>query len=407
MRIIKLTRGPRLRDMCVFSVLVAAAILGAPLNGVQAQESPAANTPVLELPFTTKAGTVIIPIHIGDSRVLRCMLDTGMVEGVLLFDPQLGADLGLEYVASMTLQGAGSGSMNAGAAMGLAVRVGDLAFDNQMVAVIEESTDFALTGVDGVIGATIFNRYVVQMDFDANVIRLYESATFDPVDSGEILPLTIAGTKPFMSASVSVGGGEPVPVILLVDTGAGSGLTLFATTLETLRPPSVTIFAVVGSGMGGDVHGEMGRISSLQLGSHKLENLVVAFSDEAPGAVNGILGMGVLERFVVTFDYVNERLMFRASGTYGDPFEFNMAGLVLRPRAKGRFSVHDVIDDSPAALAGVRAGDIIVAIDGRPLAEDTDRQVRREFKRVGKTIVLTIERDGDRIDISLQLRRLI
>ena len=73
-----------------------------------------------------------------------------------------------------------------------------------------------------------------------------------------------------------------------------------------MRPPSVGFSAVVASGVGGDVQGVMGRISSLQLGSQKLEDLVVAFSDEAQGMVNGVLGMGVLERFVVTFDYVKQ-----------------------------------------------------------------------------------------------------
>jgi membrane-associated protease RseP (regulator of RpoE activity) len=58
----------------------------------------------------------------------------------------------------------------------------------------------------------------------------------------------------------------------------------------------------------------------------------------------------------------------------------------------------------PAALAGVREGDRLVAIDGEPVDEWGD--VRRELRdRGGETVPFTVERDGERLDLDVALAR--
>ncbi len=90
MQRINLTRFLRVGVYCILGALVATALLLASVAGVRGQEPLVSNTPVLTVPFTTNSRTPIIPIRVDDSRVLRCILDTGMVEGVFLLDPQLG-----------------------------------------------------------------------------------------------------------------------------------------------------------------------------------------------------------------------------------------------------------------------------------------------------------------------------
>ncbi len=407
MQRIDMTRFLRVGVYCILGTLVATALLMAPVAGVRGQEPTVSNTPVLTVPFTTSSGTPIIPIRVDDSRVLRCILDTGMVAGVFLLDPQLGKKLDLEYVTTTPLSGSGPGSKYGGIAVGRTVRVGDLVFDDQMVIVLQESTELARMGIDAVIGATLFNRYVVQIDSEAATVSLFDPATFDPGDAGEILPLRIVQTKPYVNATINMEGADPVEVTLLVDTGASTILSLKPTTLDALRPPPANIPVVLATGVGGDVVGVVGRISSLHLGSQELTDLVVGFPNAADGNINGTVGMGVLNRFLLTVDYTNKRMMLRAIGTLRDPFEYNMAGLVTRPLEGGRIRVHSVIDDSPAAHAGVRDDDVIVAIDGRALTYKDNGRTLRLFNRHGETMTLTIERDGKTIEISLKLRRLI
>ncbi len=81
--------------------------------------------------------------------------------------------------------------------------------------------------------------------------------------------------------------------------------------------------------------------------------------------------------------------------------------LLLFPTHGGRLGVHGVIDGSPAARAGVRVNDVIVAINGRRLDEIGDANARRSFKQHGEMIVLSLDRGGKRIKVTVRLERLI
>ncbi|MCP4709521.1 MAG: S41 family peptidase [Planctomycetes bacterium] len=79
--------------------------------------------------------------------------------------------------------------------------------------------------------------------------------------------------------------------------------------------------------------------------------------------------------------------------------EFSGIGVLIN-KSTGRLRVESLLDDSPAAHAGLDAGDIIVAIDGRKTANmDIDRAVRYITGPKGTDVTLTIERmdfDEDR-----------
>jgi S1-C subfamily serine protease len=63
--------------------------------------------------------------------------------------------------------------------------------------------------------------------------------------------------------------------------------------------------------------------------------------------------------------------------------------------------VVQLLDGSPAAMAGVRAGDIIVSLDGRPIAGVGDLQRSLVGDLVGRSIDVTLERNGTLADIAL------
>jgi len=65
--------------------------------------------------------------------------------------------------------------------------------------------------------------------------------------------------------------------------------------------------------------------------------------------------------------------------------------------------VNRVVSDSPADRAGLRKGDVIVRIGGRSV-ESPDEVTRIVHdSRVGQTLTLTIDRDGDRRTLTARL----
>jgi S1-C subfamily serine protease len=81
------------------------------------------------------------------------------------------------------------------------------------------------------------------------------------------------------------------------------------------------------------------------------------------------------------------------------------------PKTKGVMFL-DVMPNGPAARAGLRPlerdedgihGDIIVAIDGKPVDKVNDLLDLLENRQAGETVVVTIRRDGKSLDVPVQL----
>ncbi len=62
-----------------------------------------------------------------------------------------------------------------------------------------------------------------------------------------------------------------------------------------------------------------------------------------------------------------------------------------------------VTKDGPADKAGIKPGDVIVALDGRPMTSALELIVAVRSKAVGESVTLTVRRDGKDIDIPVTL----
>ena len=79
-------------------------------------------------------------------------------------------------------------------------------------------------------------------------------------------------------------------------------------------------------------------------------------------------------------------------------------GVEVQQQPDGPILVVSPIDGSPAAAAGVRAGDLIVAVDGKPLTADSieANPLRGE---VGSTVNLTIRRKAEKAPLQIAVKR--
>jgi len=123
--------------------------------------------------------------------------------------------------------------------------------------------------------------------------------------------------------------------------------------------------------------------------------------------VAGAIGSHMLRRFTVVFDFPHHQLMFEPNSHLVDPDEEDKSGLILS--AKGTnlktYEVVSVQPNSPAALAGIKVGDVIAGVDTDPAADLSLLVVRDLFRQVGHKYKLTVQRGDQTKEITLQMRR--
>jgi S1-C subfamily serine protease len=84
----------------------------------------------------------------------------------------------------------------------------------------------------------------------------------------------------------------------------------------------------------------------------------------------------------------------------------------LPPRVAARtgrdrgIEVVEVVDGSPAARAGLRAEDLILAVDGTPMADVGDLQRLMVAERIGRGLRIELVRDGASLQVDLTPREL-
>jgi S1-C subfamily serine protease len=65
-----------------------------------------------------------------------------------------------------------------------------------------------------------------------------------------------------------------------------------------------------------------------------------------------------------------------------------------------------VIEDSPAERSGLRAGDLLVELDGEPVTDATDLQRLMVGERIGAPVEAIVLRDGVGATVALVLDEL-
>ncbi len=145
-----------------------------------------------------------------------------------------------------------------------------------------------------------------------------------------------------------------------------------------------------------------------------IANPLVSLSQDAEGALavednDGPIGNEIFRRFKVTIDCSRQRMMLEPNTQLSDAFEHDMSGIVIDAEGKDCrvYKVAGVTDKSPAAEAGVKTGDEIIAIDGKPAKLLTSSQVEKMLMQNGARHSLRLARAGQTIVVRIKLRRLI
>ena len=368
----------------------------------------------VSIPFELDSNHVIFPIRIKETT-FRVILDTGMpMSGLMLYGTEAVEKLDLEYGAGSVMIGGagGSGHLEARMAHGVDIEIGAIRMNGASTIVVPPLPHFH-SSHDGVIGYGLFKNFVVHIDNDRNVVEFHDPKTFSAPESSTVVPLTFKRNFPFTNIVVTSGDSRKVPLNVVIDIGAGHAISLNVDGDSPLSVPGDSIRTIIGKGVSGALEGQVGRIQRLELGGEILTDVVATFPDrefQNPGGMrtgNGNLGNGLLRHFNVTFDYSRKAMLLERNERFDEPFEWNMSGMRLSPAEQTGLRIEALVENSPAAKAGLAIDDVITHVNGKAVSGDDMRSVRQMMKQEGAEVRIAATRNGQSLEVKLKLRRLV
>jgi hypothetical protein len=266
--------------------------------------------------------------------------------------------------------------------------------------------------VVAILGFDLFSRFVVELDYDAREMRLHDPASFRYTGSGEIIPVTLADNQPYVRAWLRTGA-RRLEGDYVVDLGSGQTIMLAADYAAAHDLPGTAdrILNVRAAGVGGEFDMAVARVDELRVGSFRLLRPLAFFPPghiAGPGRT-GNIGGGFLRRFRVIVDYARSQLILEATPRLADQEEFDMSGLRLAADASltAVVRIASVRAGSPGEEAGLRGGEVLHSVDGRPVDASWLPRLRSEFRRHGSTVTLEVHDGTTRRTVRVLLRRAV
>jgi hypothetical protein len=383
------------------------------------------------LPFSSQRNLLIIEARLNGRGPYNFMLDTGV--GTSLFtDPRLADSLHFSHGQSYHVAGLGGADSGLRAYEAAGVRVSLPGVEAAATTWLVLNRDVLdLSGyvgmpVHGIIGADLFRSFVVCIRPEQRQLILTAPAHYKAPGGRRWarLPLTFDQGKAYVTAGVqqlgAAAGTAPLPLRLVLDTGAGHALSLETTADPRLRLPAVRLRTDLGRGLGGIISGSLGRVAGVQLGRYQLGQVLTSFPDstQVHGRLTGTertrhgnLGYEVLKRFITVIDYPHGRLLLKPTAALREPFEHDMCGLDLLATGTDyrQYVVLRVVPGSPAAAAGIAEGEELVTINFTPTSYLSISEVNRLLhSQDGRALFFVLRRaDGKLYPASVRLKRQI
>ncbi len=246
-------------------------------------------------------------------------------------------------------------------------------------------------GIDGIIGMNVFKSCLLTFDYPSHQLRIEHGSL--PAANGRDIVAYATPDMPDSHPQVAVTiAGKDMPFI--VDTGFRGWFGVEenqATALDIIDGPRPGFMSLA---MDRAERSTVARVNTpFVIGDCRVERPIVRLG----GQFGSIVGARFLENFIFTIDAAQHTMRFeRAARTPLVPSALRSPGFELK-RAGADMVVWAVYPDSPAELAGIAVGDVIVTIAGRPAtqvfgAADWQDLLGRtptlvvEYRRAGATV---------------------
>jgi hypothetical protein len=371
---------------------------------------------VARLPFEYQARHVWLRASVNGGPPADFIFDTGA--SITVIDSAYAAKIGLPTEGLQQGQGAGAtGSASFAALSSLTVVAADgdgIEVKDARVAVLNVNAVLApyfWRDCAGVIGFDFINRFVDEIDFDARLLTLRDPKTFQYAGQGTAIPMTLAGHTPVVTMKLDDG----ITGDFRVDVGSGSTVDLHTPFVKRhdLMARSGRGVDVTGGGFGGTFTTHVVRMKKLEIGPYSWTDPLVSLSQATVGAFTsedyaGNIGNRLLERFKVTLDYERRQMWLEPGKLYTRRDPMSRSGLQL-VRVADTVKVAAVLPGSAAGKAGLAAGDVVTALDGKPILELGSMGVAAilDDGAEGSAHTLAVVRAGKAKKLKLTLREML
>lgn len=370
--------------------------------------------------FNMVKNLVIVPLLINGTGPFNFILDTG-ASPLIITDPKIIEGLNLKSLRPTKINGLGKGpEIDALITSDIYAQIGKATIANIPTAILEGDflglSNYLGIKVHGLVGYYFFQSFLVTINYSSHTLIFRLNNGKNKI-KGEKIAIELINNKPYTTIGITISNIGHIEAKVVVDNGAGHALSLETYKNLPFPPPDQSFEANLGNGLSGPISGKVGRIASLKIGTYIFEDVISSFPvyDDAASKTflanrNGSLGADIFSRFNITFDYEHEAMYLRKNQNFKLPFEHDMSGLEIFAdnSDKKRFFVVRIEPGSPGEQAGIQTNDEIIAIN----FTGTQKMVLDEVTKLlrykdGKTLFLTINRDGELTYKLLKLKRRI
>jgi len=398
---------------------------------------------------------IIIPIEVNGAK-LSFILDSG-VSKPILFNVSDQDSIQLRNVSEITIRGLGDGDpIKALSSKDNFFKLEEIRNFNQLLyVVLDKDMNFSPTlgiPIHGIIGYDLFRDFVVEINYDAEYIKFHDPKFYKGKQNkkSQTLPLFIRRNKAYIDGNIGLNDANDVPVKLLIDTGSSDAVWLFRDEEKGLGIPVQNYQDFLGQGLNGSIYGKRTKVNRISLGEFALKDAKAAFPDMetfstsvVTGNRNGSIGGAILKRFNIIFNYPAKEITLKKNAHFKDPFQYNMCGLQLQHNGV-RYIAERIADrtgvvfnnertfgdvqilmqnqtrlslvpeiivsgiraGSPAEEAGLKEGDIILAVNGKRIHSYKLQEVMKMLnEKEGKRIKVLIERYNNNLLFSFVLKK--
>ncbi len=259
--------------------------------------------------------------------------------------------------------------------------------------------------IDGIIGFSLLNRYIFNINYDNSTIAIYSNGRIRYPRGGWLYE-PVLRTLPVMAGRIK--DAKISYSRFLFDIGAGLCMMLNKEFIDdsSFLDKGRKLFAKEAEGLGGKVDMSLTVIKELRIGPYRFKNIPVFIFDDVYNItsypyLSGILGNDILRRFNLILNYSKKEFYLIPNSHYSDPFDYAYSGIELY-LIDGKIILGDVAARSPAALAGLKEGDVVIGINN--FIGQNLQQYKQALQSANEKVKIIISRNGKLMQFSFRLK---